>query len=582
MRRLEKLARRRALAVGLAVTAAVGISLAVAAPAAAAGTDRYVAVTGDNSDNDCTDPAAPCITIQYAVSQADAGDTIHVGSGVYAETVDIRMPLTLTGAGATGASATHVTGSGGNPGIIVDGTDTETVPDVAIENLDVSDVSDADGIEITDAIVDLRDSTVTDNDEDGIDAVGARSGVTVTDSTVESNALEGVQVDDGAAVHVVGSRIADNDEGGVIVEAGSATVATSTIDANTGAGIVADGPDTSVTITDTTVSGTRPFSDQEGEAYGAGILVFATSHATITRSTLDGNTGQGVLISAGGAAAVSASTITGTLPGESDDLPSAAIGVDVDEGLSSSVTLTATIIADNTAPNCAGPVTDGGYNLSDTTSCGFSATGSLSEADAALGALADNGGPTLTRLPAKAGAAIDRIPSGTAGCSAGATDQRGEPALQGPACDIGAVEVAQPPLVVTPSSLPHGTVGQHYSATLHATGGLGAPYEFALADGSALPDGLTLSPDGVISGTPTAAGTTSFTVAVDDPTFVPLTIVVEASTGPAELAESGVTAPAAGMLGVGGLALLAGATLLALVAVRRRHRVGDRAESAGR
>jgi hypothetical protein len=334
--------------------------------------------------------------------------------------------------------------------------------------------------------------------------------------------------------------------------------------------VVADGNDSSVTVTDSTVSGTRP-RDREDAVFGGGILVFRTSTATITRSTLDDNTGQGVLVEAGATATVTASTITGTASSATDEFPSAAVAVEDGGEVAGSLTLTATIVADNAAPNCVGSVTDGGYNLSDTTSCGFSATGSLSEADAALGALADNGGPTMTRLPAKASAAIDRIPSGTAGCSDGDTDQRGESALQGSACDIGAVEVAQPPLVVTPSSLPHGTVGQQYSATLHAAGGLGAPYSFALADGSSLPPGLSLSPAGVISGTPTAAGTTSFTVAVDDPTFVPLTIVIAASTGPAELAESGVTAPAAGLLGIGGLALLAG---VVLVAARRRSGLG--------
>jgi hypothetical protein len=573
MRRIENrtsLSRHRLIGAAVLLATAVGVSLAVASPAAAAGADRYVAVTGDNSDNDCSNSAAPCLTIQYAVSQADAGDTIHIGAGTYDESVDTRMSLTLSGSGTTGASATHVTGAGGNPGITVDGTDTDTVPNVTIDSIAISNVAGADGIAITDAVVDVRNSIVADNADDGVSVAGAVSSVTVTDSTIDGNARDGITVDGGATAHVLRSRIAHNGEGGVIVERGSATIDTSTLDANSGAGVVADGNNTSVTVTDTTVSGTRPRAG-EGTPFGGGILVFTTSTATITRSTIDDNTRQGLLVQAGATAIVSGSTITGTALGVDDRNPSGAVAVDDSGEVPGSLTVTATIVADNTVPNCVGPVTDGGYNLSDTASCAFSATGSLNQADAALGALADNGGPTMTRLPAKTSAAIDQIPSGAAGCSASGTDQRGEPALQGPACDIGAVEVAQSPLVVTPSSLPHGTVGQHYSVTLHGAGGLGAPYSFVLASGSSLPPGLTLSSSGVISGTPTTAGTTSFTVAVDDPTFVPLTIVIAASTGPAELAESGVTAPVSGLLGIGGFALIAG---VILIAARRRSGLG--------
>ena len=59
-----------------------------------------------------------------------------------------------------------------------------------------------------------------------------------------------------------------------------------------------------------------------------------------------------------------------------------------------------------------------------------------------LGALGDNGGPTLTRLPSASSPAVDQIPIGTLGLCDGAlaVDQRGVPRPQGSACDIGAVE----------------------------------------------------------------------------------------------------------------------------------------------
>jgi hypothetical protein len=70
----------------------------------------------------------------------------------------------------------------------------------------------------------------------------------------------------------------------------------------------------------------------------------------------------------------------------------------------------------------------------------------------------------------------------------------------------------QPPLQITTSSLQKATVGTAYTATLAASGG--GVLTWTLSAGS-LPAGLTLASDGVLSGTPSGAGTYSFTVRVD-------------------------------------------------------------------
>ena len=69
-------------------------------------------------------------------------------------------------------------------------------------------------------------------------------------------------------------------------------------------------------------------------------------------------------------------------------------------------------------------------------------------------------------------------------------------------------------LVISTQSLSSGTTTVPYSATLAATGGT-TPYSWSIASGS-LPTGLSLSTSGVISGTPTVAGTFSFSVKVTD------------------------------------------------------------------
>ncbi|HEX9689603.1 MAG TPA: putative Ig domain-containing protein, partial [Thermoanaerobaculia bacterium] len=69
-------------------------------------------------------------------------------------------------------------------------------------------------------------------------------------------------------------------------------------------------------------------------------------------------------------------------------------------------------------------------------------------------------------------------------------------------------------LALSPSVLFDGFVGTEYRRTIRGVGGT-APYRFSVTSGS-LPPGLTLSPGGVVSGTPTAIGTFNFRVRVVD------------------------------------------------------------------
>jgi hypothetical protein len=72
------------------------------------------------------------------------------------------------------------------------------------------------------------------------------------------------------------------------------------------------------------------------------------------------------------------------------------------------------------------------------------------------------------------------------------------------------------PVAVATTSLPAGTEGKSYSTTLAATGGTPS-YSWELASGSAaLPEGLTLNSEGVISGTPRGSGESTITVQVTD------------------------------------------------------------------
>jgi hypothetical protein len=104
-------------------------------------------------------------------------------------------------------------------------------------------------------------------------------------------------------------------------------------------------------------------------------------------------------------------------------------------------------------PNCdvVNPGSQG-YNYADDDSCGFTDPTDAVNGDPLLGALADNGGPTQTRLPLAGSPLIDAIP--VANCPDGdalasdtiTTDQRNlpRPAPDGQG-EIGAVELQPPP-----------------------------------------------------------------------------------------------------------------------------------------
>jgi hypothetical protein len=101
--------------------------------------------------------------------------------------------------------------------------------------------------------------------------------------------------------------------------------------------------------------------------------------------------------------------------------------------------------------------------------------------------------------------------------------------------------------VQTAPNLPAVVAGNSYSQYLSANGGT-APYTWTLLSG-ALPTGLTLSPNGLLSGTPTAAGTFVFTAQVKDAggQTASLTITLKVTSPP--LTISGGSALPAGNLG---------------------------------
>src|SRR6202790_2423647 len=81
-------------------------------------------------------------------------------------------------------------------------------------------------------------------------------------------------------------------------------------------------------------------------------------------------------------------------------------------------------------------------------------------------------------------------------------------------CVCSVLAAQAPPLVIADEALPVIDAGVEFHVLLHATGGV-PPYVWSVASGD-LPDGGTLTPEGLLSGRAAKPGTTTFTLKVED------------------------------------------------------------------
>jgi hypothetical protein len=355
--------------------------------------------------------------------------------------------------------------------------------------------------------------------------VAARAALLATEGSISSNlatSAGGMFVGDGGAASVDGTAINDNTAngglGGGILSSGQAVVTDSLISGNeaifssgnTGlGGAVYSGSNAAnantrlllerVAVVDNTA---RTASAVITISPGAG----AVNRAAIRNSTVHGN--QTVV---GAAAIVPFHPLTITTSTITDNVsPAGATG-----GIFAfaAVGVAGSILSGNSGGNCSSAVVDGGYNLTDPgdASCGLPVA---SRVDPELGPLANNGGPTPTRLPEPTSPAIDAIPPSTPTpitdvlngnpvvlCEPGSVDQRLTPRPQGPACDIGSVEADVSAPTVDGPTTPVFVTGAEASYEYTSTG-VPAP---GLSVTGTLPTGVTFVDNG--DGTGTLAGT---------------------------------------------------------------------------
>ncbi|HVR40345.1 MAG TPA: Calx-beta domain-containing protein, partial [Thermoanaerobaculia bacterium] len=333
------------------------------------------------------------------------------------------------------------------------------------------------------ATIQISDTTFSGNDASG-DGGGVflyNGDVTFDTVTIDQNTSSG----NGAGLHLDGffllltiqdstisGNIATGDGGGIYLEdtGGPATIDRTNITGNhandDGGGIYFYDPDAAVTVSDSTMSGNT--ADDDGGAFN----VYDTDGAPLTfqRTTISGNTAA----NSGGAfffyepddavvfenCTISGNTATTgsgggiyfynlysglalnfvTVAGNQAALDGG--GVYLRNGIA---TINNSIAADNTSAGNMDLAGGGAFDLrfSLVEAPGSASinniTGNILGSDPALGALANNGGPTQTQRPGPASVVINAADPGIG--PPPTTDQRGQPRFYPTRADMGAVEI---------------------------------------------------------------------------------------------------------------------------------------------
>ncbi len=444
-----------ALAVSVPLTAVIGGTAPVHAATTIVVTTTTDAVADDgfcslreavaaaNTDTASADTTGQC--------PAGSGtDTIELANGTYTLTggpLDLTTSMTIDG-DPDDDDIDATISAGDTSGVLETSIGTIVLDSLVITEGTVTD--DGAGVLHQSGALTIVDSIITDNAAFAGSALAATSGtVQITTSTIDTNTTSSAIPTDiaGAAVQVSGTSVVSIDESTVRDNMGNGS----------GGGIAVNSADATLNLTDSTVSGNEA-------TFGAGVMNEGT--ANITNSTVSGNTATeagGGVYNFKNTMTIVFSTITDNLTDSPTPIGPGLLSFD---DMNTSTTVWGSIVADNGGagdPDVAltfGTVADGADGTDSFTSSGSNLIGTVGTsvvafaeatngdvsgvADAMLGALADNGGPTLTHLPGAGSAALDLV--GVLGGSPPVTDdQRGVARpMTGSGFDAGSVEVPCP------------------------------------------------------------------------------------------------------------------------------------------
>jgi CSLREA domain-containing protein len=394
-------------------------------------------------------------TTTVSGNNAPQGGGIAYASGT--ESIEISGDVVV--------SNNTATGGGGGLSVQAQGGMTTTISGATFDDNHASSGGGIHFDAIGDESISLTGVTVENND-----AQANGGGLVLADDATITNS----EIADNVARETVDDGVAEGQGGGGIYSAGDLVVEDTWIhdneassadpnDSLSGGGILnATGADT---IRRSTVSDNQLGPVGVGRM-GAGIAGSSTSITRVENSTLFGNVANGAG-SQGGALYQSPATTTmvvahSTMAGNSAATAPAIFN-------NGSLTLSGSILAGGvTGCGGGGSTTANAYNIDFGTTCvGAANDTDLESTNPQLGALAANGGPTLTMLPIPASPAVDAVPAASCRDALGAPlalDQRG---LGRPDdgnangqydCEAGAVELqVSGPKPADPAIQPPGT-----------------------------------------------------------------------------------------------------------------------------
>ncbi len=258
--------------------AASSTSVAHASP----GTTRYVATSGTDTVNSCTEPLTPCATIQHAVDQADSGDEVRVTAGTYtgtnsygglsqvvyiSKTVAVRGGYTTTNwtASDPDANPTVVDAEGNGRVFYITGDISTTLEGLGITG------GDATGLAV------LESNTIRNNvATDGFNAYGGGVCLWETDAILRGNSIIS---NAGNTEKPPWDYEPESYGGGILVYGGNDVQLIDNI------------------IRDNTAS-------REWQGWGGGAWIGFTDRVTLTGNTIEGNRGGETYESSGGGVAL--------------------------------------------------------------------------------------------------------------------------------------------------------------------------------------------------------------------------------------------------------------------------------------
>jgi hypothetical protein len=406
-----------------------------------------------NNDTSSTDPD----TITF---QAGLGTILPTSTALV-----IEGPTTIDGNGSSGAGDTVISGNDANPVFNVSGfvAATATFQDLRIQDGLGAGITNGGSMN---TVVD--NSVVTSNSVTG---GGAGAGINNQGSgalTVQnSSTISGNTITTGAGASGLGAGIFSN-TGLTLTDS---TVSGNSID-GTGqiGGDLAEGGalwiNQNLTVLRSTISGNSVSG--AGTAQGAGIFD-ANGPVEFTNSTISGNNNTGTGSAGGGGARLSPfgnpTTLTNVTFANNTANATAGPGADLDQEFGTA-TVQNTIFAspmacldgDGGGTNAKILSATPGNNIDSGTSCGFGTSdGNQESTNPLLNALTVNApGTTATHSLQATSPAVDMADAGCGGSLA--TDQRGVTRPQGTACDVGAYELRYWMLTAAKSGAGTGTV----------------------------------------------------------------------------------------------------------------------------